>query len=88
MGRKNMITLALKILPKTEVLNVEGRAIVETLKRKGHAIEDCRYGKLLILKIKAKTKESAVKKAKEMAEAVLCNSLIETYEVEVLTKSP
>ncbi len=83
-----MFTLALKILPKPEVLDVEGRAIAETLKRKGHALEDCRYGKWLILKIKAKTKKEALKKAEDMARSVLCNNLVENYEVEVLKESP
>ena len=80
-----MITLAVKILPKKEVLDVKGRAIAETLNRQGHALEKCQYGKLLILTIKTKNPEVALKKANDMAQSVLCNKLVEDYELEILS---
>ena len=79
-----MITVGLKIVPKMEVLDVQGRAIAETLKRQGYSIEDCHYGKLIKLKMKMNNREEALGKAKEIAESILCNSLVENYELEIL----
>ena len=79
-----MVTIGVRILPRTEVLDVQGRAIAETLKRRGHSIEECHYGKYIRLEINEENKEEALKKATEMAESVLCNSLVESYELEVL----
>ena len=79
-----MVTIGVRILPRTDVLDVQGRAIAETLKRRGHSIEECHYGKYIRLEINGENKEEALKKATEMAESVLCNSLVENYELEVL----
>ena len=79
-----MVTIGVRILPRKEVLDVQGRAIAETLKRRGHSIEECHYGKYIRLKINEENKEEALKKAKEITESVLCNSLVENYELEVL----
>ncbi len=79
-----MVIVGVKILPKMEVLDVQGRAIAETLKRGGHSIENCRYGKFIKLAIETGNREEALNKAKEMVESVLCNSLLESYELEIL----
>ena len=79
-----MVTVGVRILPRKEVLDVQGRAIADTLKRRGHSIEECHYGKYIRLEIDGKNKEEALKKAKEMTESVLCNSLVENYELEIL----
>ena len=81
------MVVGIKILLKEEVLDVQGRAITETLKRRGHSVEDCRYGKFLQLKVRAGSKEEVLKQAKVMAESILCNSLVENYELEVLSEN-
>ena len=81
------MVVGIKILLKEEVLDVQGRAIAETLKRRGYSIEDCRYGKFLELKVSADSKEEVLRQAKEMAESVLCNSLVENYELEILSEN-
>lgn len=73
-----------KILPRKEVLDVEGRAIAETLKTNGKPVKECRFGKCIHLLIQEESEEEARKKAKDMAESVLHNPLIETYEIKVL----
>lgn len=80
-----MITIGIKILNKKEVLDIQGRAILDTLKKKNYSIEECHYGKFIKIKIDVANKELALKKAKEMAESILCNSLVENYELEVLS---
>ncbi|MDE0118905.1 MAG: phosphoribosylformylglycinamidine synthase subunit PurS [Bdellovibrionales bacterium] len=83
-----MMIIGVKILLKEEVLDVQGRAIAETLKRRDYSIEDCRYGKFLELKVSGNNKEEILEQAKKMAESVLCNSLVESYELEVLSEDP
>ena len=81
-----MVIVGVKILPKPETLDVQGRAIAKTLKRQGYFIEDCHYGKFLRLKIKANNREEALEKAKKNdGICFLCNSLVENYELEVLS---
>ena len=80
-----MFVVGVKILPRPEVLDVQGRAIAETLNRRGLLLEDCRYGKFIRLKIQAKDKEEALAKAKQMVERVLCNLLVEEYTLEILS---
>lgn len=80
-----MMIVGVKILPKQEVLDVQGRAIAETLKRQGHFIKECQYGKFIKLNINVSNKEEALNKAKEMTESVLCNSLVENYTLEILS---
>ena len=79
-----MVVVGVKVLPKKEVLDVQGRAIAETLKRQGHVIKDCQYGKFIKLNIDTSNEKEALNQAKKMAESVLCNSLVERYELEIL----
>ncbi len=72
-------------MPKKDVLDVQGRAIATNLQQQGYAVEDCQYGKFLKLKIQAQNKEEALKKVHKMVDLVLCNSLVEQYEVDILS---
>lgn len=66
--------IGVKILPKNEVLDTQGRAVEGTLKAHGRAIDQVRVGKYVQLEI-AETDETkkALAKAKELAEFV-CQS--------------
>ncbi len=83
-----MIIVGVKILPKKEVLDVQGRAIADMLKRQGRAIKNCQYGKFIRLTIHTDDLEFALGEAKKMAKSVLCNPLLETYELEILSDKP
>ena len=78
-----MWRVVVKLMPKPEVLDVEGRAIARALRERGYAVKDCRAGKLLELKVEAKNKKEALEKAQKMAGQVLCNRLVECYELEL-----
>ncbi len=67
---------------KKEVLDVEGRAVADTLRREGTTIEDCRVGKYIVLDLPASNLAEAKEKAKKIAQLVLSNPLIEAFEVE------
>lgn len=76
--------IGVKILPKNEVLDSQGRAVEQTLKSHGKAVEQCRVGKYVQLEVAESDPNKALSKAREIAEFVLYNPLIETFELEVV----
>ncbi len=76
--------VAVKILPRNEVLDSQGRAVAKILNNHGKKIENCRVGRYVILEVEETDKNKAIARAQEMAEFVLYNPLIETFELEVL----
>ncbi len=76
--------IGVKVLPRKEVLDSQGRAVEMTLKAHGRAIEKCRVGKYIELDIPETDTDKALARAKEMAEFTLHNPLIETFQLEVV----
>lgn len=76
--------IGVKILPKNEVLDTQGRAVEGTLKAHKRPVEHCRVGKYVQLEINEQDEKAALQKAKEITEFVLYNPLIETFELEVV----
>lgn len=79
-----MFKFGIRILPRVEVLDTQGRAVESTLRALGHAIADCKVGRYVTLAIEASDLKQAQATAKKVSEDVLCNMLIETYDIEVL----
>ena len=75
---------ALKILPKPEVLDTQGRAVRDSFKNKGMAVKDCHVGRYIVLEVEGGHQQEAENLVKQMAESGLCNPLIEDYQVEAL----
>jgi phosphoribosylformylglycinamidine synthase len=78
--------IGVKILPKNEVLDTQGRAVEHTLRSHQRPVEHCRVGKYVQLEINERDEAKAMAKAKEITEFVLFNPLIETYELEVVQR--
>jgi len=76
--------IGVKVLPRPEVLDSQGRAVAQTLSEHGRGIAHCRVGKYIELDIEGSDKNAVLKQAKELAEFVLYNPLIETFELEVV----
>jgi phosphoribosylformylglycinamidine synthase len=76
--------IGVKILPKNEVLDTQGRAVEGTLKSHNKPVSQARVGKYVQLDISESDQVKALAKAKEITEFVLYNPLIENYELEVL----
>ncbi len=74
--------IGIKVLPRREILDTQGRAVERVLKQKNFGDIQCRVGKFIEIELDAKTNEEAEAKVKSMAEYVLYNPLIETYEIE------
>jgi phosphoribosylformylglycinamidine (FGAM) synthase PurS component len=79
------IRVAVKILPKAAVLDSQGRAVEKTLKHHDFAVAECRVGRYVVLSFPNTTATAAAEQATRIAEFVLHNPLIESFEVEVLT---
>lgn len=79
-----MIRVAVKILPKKEVLDTQGRAVLEVLHRETESIRQCQVGKFILLEFDDMEAEAALSKAKAWAKNILSNPLIEDFELEVL----
>ncbi|MCJ8277639.1 MAG: phosphoribosylformylglycinamidine synthase subunit PurS [Bdellovibrionales bacterium] len=75
---------ALKVLPKPEVLDTQGRAVEGTLKDHGFKLQACRVGTYIVLDVDSSDENEATEMAKAMAEKGLYNPLIENYELEKL----
>ena len=78
------IKIGVKILPRDVILDTQGRAVEQTLKQNNLAVEYCRVGKYVELEISENSQEAALKKADQIAKTLLCNALIEKYELAVL----
>lgn len=76
--------MAVKVLPKSEVLDTQGRAVQNALKQQGYDLKECRIGKYIVIDVDTDSEKTALKEAEKMAQAVLHNNLIETYEIDVL----
>lgn len=79
--------IAVKILPRNVILDTQGRAIEESLRHRGQEITSCRVGKYVILDLPSEDPAVALELARQIAESVLHNPLIENYELEPLQNS-
>lgn len=64
-----------KIMPRDEVLDTQGRVVKETLNRQGFNVKECKVGKFVTIDVDSKSD------AEKVASTVLCNPLIEKYEL-------
>jgi phosphoribosylformylglycinamidine synthase PurS subunit len=76
--------IGVKILPRQEVLDSQGRTVQNSLLENGFPIMDCKIGKYIVLDVEANSFEEAKAQVDKMAEFVLYNPLIENFEVEKL----
>jgi phosphoribosylformylglycinamidine synthase subunit PurS len=73
------------VVPKSGVLDPQGKAIAGALARLGFpGVGDVRAGKVFRLEVEAKDATEAKILAGQMAEKLLCNPVIEEFEAEVL----
>ncbi len=76
--------VGVRIMPRNELLDSQGRAVLKLFKDQGNSVEGVRVGRFVELEIPTGDKNQALKQAKEMADYVLHNPLIENYEIEIL----
>lgn len=76
--------VGVRIMPRNEVLDSQGRAVEKTLDHHGISVSSCRVGKYVVLDFPVESEQEALSKAHEVAEFVLYNPLVESCEMEVL----
>ena len=70
------------IRPKDGILDPQGTAVGESLRKLGHPVEDARVGRVVQLEVALEDEADARRRVEQMCEELLANPLIETYEVE------
>ncbi len=71
------------IRPKDGILDPQGQAVEQSLRKLGFAVGHARVGRVVDLDIDASTVEEARARVDEMCKQLLANPLIESYDVEV-----
>ena len=72
------------ITPREGVLDTQGKAVEKTLTQLGYkGLDEVRVGKIVKMKLEADTEQEAVKSLESMCSDLLCNDLIETFNISV-----
>ena len=72
------------ITPREGVLDTQGKAVEKTLTHRGYkGVSEVRVGKIVRMQLNAPTAEAAVKDLESMCSDLLCNDLIETFNISV-----
>ncbi len=79
-----MARVVVDVMPKPEILDPQGKAVLGALPRLGFSgVSDVRQGKRFELEIDGEATDEALAKVHEIAETLLSNPVIEDYEVHV-----
>lgn len=70
-----------RVYPKETVLDPQGKAIADALRRLGHSVSDVRAGKIFFVEMDGRDRAAAESEARRMAEELLANTVIEGYDV-------
>ena len=76
--------IGVKVMPRQEVLDTQGRAVENTLRSNGQRLTACQVGRYIVLDLPEASEAQALEQARAMCELVLYNPLIETFELEKL----
>lgn len=76
-------TVQIKVMPLKELLDPQGKAVMNGLRNLGlDKVEDVRIGKNITLQIDADSEEKAKQIAEEASKKLLANPVMEYYEIE------
>ena len=85
MTESRAFRFAVNVLPKTGILDPQGRAVEQGLPHLGiHEVRDVRVGRRVELTVEAADAASAEAVVRRLAEELLANPLIESYALEPL----
>jgi phosphoribosylformylglycinamidine synthase subunit PurS len=71
------------VRPKEGILDPQGQAVEQSLRKLGFAVGQARVGRVVDFEVEAQTADEARERVDEMCKQLLANPLIESYEVEV-----
>jgi phosphoribosylformylglycinamidine synthase len=79
------VRVEVRVYPRPDVLDPQGKAIAAALVRLGHEdVRDVRAGKVFFLDVEGSDRSVVESEARKMAEELLANTVIEGYDVRVL----
>jgi len=77
--------VAINVMPLKDLLDPQGKAVLAGLHNLGLSnAEDVRIGKRIIMQIDAQTEQEAMNLAKEAAEKLLANQVMEQFEISII----
>lgn len=77
--------VAVRVMPKDEVLDSQGRAVLQVLQQQGQMLfKTCRVGKYILLDIEETSEDKVLEALQSPSGSLLYNPLIEKIEVEIL----
>ena len=83
-----MARVVVDVMPKPEILDPQGKAVLGALPRLGFSgVTDVRQGKRFELEIDGEITDEVLAEIDKMAESLLSNPVIENYEVHVEDRS-
>jgi phosphoribosylformylglycinamidine synthase len=69
------------VRPKEGILDPQGQAVEQSLRKLGFDVEHARVGRVVDLEVDAASEAEARERVDEMCKQLLTNPLIESYEV-------
>ena len=77
-------TAAVKVMPLKDLLDPQGKAVLGGLNNLGlQSVNDVRIGKHIDLTIEASSKEEAEQLARQAAEKLLANPVMEVFDIAI-----
>lgn len=77
-----MYTAHINVMPLSELLDPQGKAVNSSLHNLGlAAIQNVRIGKHITLSIEAESQDEAYAIAESACQKILCNAVMETYDI-------
>ena len=77
-----MNTAHINVMPLSELLDPQGKAVNSSLNNLGlAAIQNVRIGKHITLSIEAESQDEAHAIAESACQKILCNAVMETYDI-------
>jgi len=77
------VKVTVLVRPKAGILDPQGEAVQESLRRLGFAVGGARVGRLVDLDVDASSPAAARAAVERMCAELLANPLIESFEIEV-----
>jgi phosphoribosylformylglycinamidine synthase len=77
------VKVTVLVRPKDGILDPQGQAVEESLRKLGFAVGGARVGRLVDLELEVTSPEAARADVERMCGELLANPLIESFEIEV-----
>lgn len=88
MSKKKKLEARVRVMPRPEILDPQGKAVAASLGRLGFdQVTDVRVGKSFEITLEAADEKEATELLERMADKLLANGVVEDFAVEVLGSS-